>query len=99
MVLKSLTEGMTPVILGGDHSVAAGSVAAVAEFYRKQNQKIGLIWIDAHADMNTPESSPSGNVHGMPFAALVGLEPGAAGEDSGIRAEGAAGERGADRGT
>ena len=75
MVLKSLTEGMTPVILGGDHSVAAGSVAGVAEFYRKQNQKIGLIWIDAHADINTPESSPSGNVHGMPFAALVGLEP------------------------
>jgi arginase len=75
MVVKSLTEGMTPVILGGDHSVAAGSVAGVAEFYRRQKQKIGLIWIDAHADMNTPESSPSGNVHGMPFAALVGLEP------------------------
>jgi arginase len=63
------------VILGGDHSVAAGSVSGVAEFYRKQNQKIGLIWIDAHADMNTPASSPSGNVHGMPLAALVGLEP------------------------
>jgi arginase len=66
---------MTPVILGGDHSVAAGSVSGVAEFYRKQNQKIGLIWIDAHADMNTPASSPSGNVHGMPLAALVGLDP------------------------
>src|ERR1700691_6276814 len=75
MVLKSLAEGMTPVILGGDHSVAAGSVSGVAEFYRRQNQKIGLIWIDAHADMNTPESSPSGNVHGMPLAALLGLEP------------------------
>jgi arginase len=55
--------------------VAAGSVAGVAEFYRRQKQKIGLIWIDAHADMNTPESSPSGNVHGMPLAALLGLEP------------------------
>ena len=75
MVLKSLNEGMTPVILGGDHSVAAGTVSGVAEFYRRQNQKIGLIWIDAHADMNTPESSPSGNVHGMPLAALLGLEP------------------------
>jgi arginase len=75
MVVKSLTEGMTPVILGGDHSVAAGSVSGVAEFSRRQNQKIGLIWIDAHADMNTPSSSPSGNVHGMPLAALVGLDP------------------------
>jgi arginase len=75
MVLKSLAEGMTPVILGGDHSVAAGSVSGVAEFYRKQNQKIGLIWIDAHADMNTPESSPSGNIHGMPLACCVGLGP------------------------
>ena len=75
MVLKSLDEGMTPVVLGGDHSVAAGTVSGVAEFYRRQNQKIGLIWIDAHADMNTPASSPSGNVHGMPLAALVGLEP------------------------
>jgi len=75
MVLKALHEGMTPVILGGDHSVAAGSVSGVAEFYRRQNQKIGLIWIDAHADMNTPASSPSGNVHGMPLAALLGLEP------------------------
>jgi arginase len=75
MVLRSLDEEMTPVILGGDHSVAAGSVSGVAEFYRRQNQKIGLIWIDAHADMNTPGTSPSGNVHGMPLAALVGLGP------------------------
>jgi arginase len=75
MVKDALDEGMTPVILGGDHSVAAGSVSGVAEFYRKQKQKIGLIWIDAHADMNTPASSPSGNVHGMPLAALLGLGP------------------------
>ncbi|MGC2162368.1 MAG: arginase [Silvibacterium sp.] len=75
MVEKSLEEGMTPVILGGDHSVAAGSVSGVAAFYRKQHQKIGLIWIDAHADFNTPETSPSGNIHGMPLAALVGLGP------------------------
>jgi len=75
LVEKSLEEGMTPVILGGDHSVAAGTVAGVAAFYRKHHQKIGLIWIDAHADLNTPETSPSGNVHGMPLAALVGLGP------------------------
>jgi arginase len=75
MVERSLREGMTPVVLGGDHSVAAGTVAGVAEFYRSENKKIGLIWIDAHSDINTPETSPSGNVHGMPVAALLGLGP------------------------
>ncbi|HEV2273412.1 MAG TPA: arginase [Acidobacteriaceae bacterium] len=75
MVLKTLQEGVTPVILGGDHSVAVGSVSGVAEFYRRQGQKIGLLWLDAHADINTPETSPSGNVHGMPLAALLGLGP------------------------
>jgi len=75
MVEKALNEKMTPVILGGDHSVAAGSVSGVSNFYRKQNQKIGVLWIDAHADINTPETSPSGNVHGMPLAALLGLGP------------------------
>lgn len=74
-VIETLEQGMTPVILGGDHSVAAGSVSGVAEYYRRQNQKIGLIWIDAHSDLNTPETSPSGNVHGMPLAALLGLGP------------------------
>ncbi|MBV8113120.1 MAG: arginase, partial [Silvibacterium sp.] len=74
-VLRSLEEGLTPVVLGGDHSVAAGTVSGVAEFYRRDNKKIGLIWIDAHSDINTPESSPSGNVHGMPLAALLGLGP------------------------
>src|SRR5246127_4691513 len=75
LVLKTLEAGKTPLVLGGDHSVAAGTVAGVAEFYRRQNQKIGLIWIDAHTDINTPESSPSGNVHGMPLAAIMGLGP------------------------
>src|SRR6266536_6445495 len=74
-VLKTMEAGNVPVVLGGDHSVAAGTVAGVAEFYRRQNQKIGLIWIDAHADINTPDSSPSGNVHGMPLAAIMGLGP------------------------
>jgi arginase len=75
LVMKTLEAGKVPLVLGGDHSVAAGTVAGVAEFYRKQNQKIGLIWIDAHSDMNTPETSPSGNVHGMPLAAIMGLGP------------------------
>ncbi len=74
-VLAALEAGTTPLLLGGDHSLAAGSVSGVAEFYRQQKKKIGLLWIDAHSDINTPESSPSGNVHGMPLAALLGLGP------------------------
>jgi arginase len=75
-VVKALEEGATPVVLGGDHSLAAGSCSGVAENYRRHGQKIGLIWLDAHSDINTPETSPSGNVHGMPLAALLGLGPG-----------------------
>ncbi|MBZ5600560.1 MAG: arginase [Acidobacteriia bacterium] len=75
LVLKTLEAGKVPLALGGDHSVAAGTIAGVAEFYRRQKQKIGLIWIDAHSDINTPDSSPSGNVHGMPLAAIMGLWP------------------------
>lgn len=78
-VFKTLEAGKFPLVLGGDHSVAAGTVAGVAEFFRQQRrvqeQKIGLIWIDAHADINTPDTSPSGNVHGMPLAAIMGLGP------------------------
>src|SRR5271154_4915515 len=75
LVLKTLEAGKVPLVLGGDHSVAVGTVSGVAKYYRRKNQKIGLIWIDAHTDMNTPDSSPSGNVHGMPLAALMGLGP------------------------
>ena len=75
LVLKTLDAGKIPLVLGGDHSVAAGTVAGVAEFYRRKNQSIGLIWIDAHSDINTPATSPSGNVHGMPLAAIMGLGP------------------------
>ena len=74
-VVKTLEEGMTPLLLGGDHSLAAGSISGVAEFYRRRGEKIGVLWIDAHSDINTPETSPSGNVHGMPLAALLGLGP------------------------
>jgi arginase len=75
LVVKTLESGVTPLVLGGDHSVAVGTVSGLAEFHRRQNQKVGLIWIDAHSDINTPETSPSGNVHGMPLAALMGLGP------------------------
>jgi arginase len=73
--LTALEKGAIPLVLGGDHSLAAGSVAATAEFVRRQSKPIGLIWVDAHGDMNTPLSSSSGNVHGMPLAALLGPEP------------------------
>src|ERR1700690_3472493 len=75
LVVKTLEAGKIPIVLGGDHSIAAGTVSGVAGFYRRKNQRIGLLWIDAHTDMNTPDSSPSGNVHGMPLAALMGLGP------------------------
>jgi len=74
-VVKTLEEGSTPLLLGGDHSLAAGSVSGVSEFYRRQGKKIGVIWLDAHSDINTPDTSPSGNVHGMPFASLLGMGP------------------------
>ena len=61
-----------PLVLGGDHSIGAGTVAGMAQYFQKRGEKLGLIWVDAHADMNTPASSPSGNVHGMPLAAILG---------------------------
>jgi arginase len=74
--LESLVEGAMPVVLGGDHSLGAGSVAAAAEWAKRtRDLPIGVLWVDAHGDMNTPSTSPSGNVHGMPLAALVGTEP------------------------
>jgi arginase len=72
MVEKSLEENLVPVVLGGDHSIAAGSLSGVASHFKKKDKRIGLIWLDAHGDINTPESSPSGNVHGMPLAAAMG---------------------------
>ena len=71
-VEEILKAGQLPLILGGDHSIAIGSFAGAASYYKKQNETLGLIWFDAHADMNTPESTPSGNIHGMPLAVLLG---------------------------
>ncbi|MDT5295344.1 MAG: arginase, partial [Acidobacteriota bacterium] len=71
-VKKALEDGELPIILGGDHSIAIGSFAGVTSFFRRREETVGLIWFDAHADMNTPETSPSGNIHGMPLAVLLG---------------------------
>jgi arginase len=75
MVGETLTRGGMPLVLGGDHSVAIGTASGVSRFFRERDQQVGLIWLDAHADMNTPESSPSGNIHGMPLACIVGQGP------------------------
>ncbi|MEM7202154.1 MAG: arginase [Planctomycetota bacterium] len=72
-VHQVMGQGQLPVVLGGDHSIAIGTVAGVAEHFRDRDQRVGLVWVDAHADMNTPESSPSGNIHGMPLATCLGL--------------------------
>ena len=74
-VQKALDEDLFPLVLGGDHSIAVGTVAGAAAHFNKQSKRIGLIWLDAHGDMNTPDTSPSGNVHGMPLAAIMGSGP------------------------
>jgi arginase len=76
-VEDTLRRGRMPLVLGGDHSVAVGTAAGVARHFRRDGRNIGLIWLDAHADMNTPETSPSGNIHGMPLACIVGMGPAA----------------------
>jgi arginase len=69
----ALRGGSLPVVLGGDHSIAMGTLAGLARHFRGQDAKVGLIWFDAHADANTPETSPSGNIHGMPLATALGI--------------------------
>jgi len=69
---KSLDDGYLPLVLGGDHSIAVGSTSGVSAHFRKEKKSIGCIWLDAHSDMNTPDTSPSGNVHGMPLSAIMG---------------------------
>jgi len=69
---QAIREGVMPLVLGGDHSLGAGSVAGVATAFAERGERIGLIWLDAHGDINTPSSSLSGNVHGMPVAHLLG---------------------------
>jgi arginase len=73
--------GHFPLVLGGDHSIAVGTVSGIAAHAQRKDQRVGLLWIDAHGDINTPETSPSGNIHGMPLAALLGF---GAGELTGV---------------
>jgi arginase len=75
LVGQTLARGAVPLVLGGDHSVAIGTAGGVARHFRRESKPVGLIWLDAHADMNTPESSPSGNIHGMPLACILGMGP------------------------
>ena len=71
-VTQGLEQGCIPLVLGGDHSISIGSVAAVADHHREREAAIGVIWVDAHADMNQPHTTPTGNIHGMPLAVLLG---------------------------
>lgn len=71
-VRRILEKGQFPVVLSGDHSCAVGTFSGISAYFHEKNEEVGLIWFDAHADMNTPETSPSGNVHGMPLSALLG---------------------------
>lgn len=82
-VLQVLQQGQLPVMLGGDHALAIGSIGAVAHHCRAQGKRLRVLWLDAHSDCNTPDISPSGNVHGMPVASLCGLGPRALAELSG----------------
>jgi arginase len=72
-VERSLDAGFTPIVLGGDHSLGIGSVSGSSNHHHRRGETIGLIWFDAHGDFNTPETTPSGNIHGMSLAILHGL--------------------------
>ncbi len=72
-VEKAVENGEFPLVIGGDHSIAIGTIGGIASYCKKKNKKLGVIWVDAHGDMNTAETSPSGNIHGMPLAVSVGL--------------------------
>ncbi len=77
LVRTVLSRGAFPLVLGGDHSLTMGTAAAMSDHYREQGESLGLIWVDAHTDMNTPETSPSGNIHGMSLSVLTGHGPAA----------------------
>ncbi len=74
-VMNVVSHKHFPLVLGGDHSIAIGTIAGISAYARKRRKKLGVLWIDAHGDFNTPESSPSGNIHGMPLAISAGLGP------------------------
>jgi arginase len=71
-VYQSLQKGHIPIVIGGDHCIAIGTITGISRYFREHQKQMGLIWIDAHADLNTPTSSPSGNIHGMPLSVVLG---------------------------
>jgi arginase len=71
-VKRTMEQGELPLVLGGDHSMAIGTISGVSGYFREQKKKLGLVWFDAHGDANTPETTPSGNIHGMPLAVVLG---------------------------
>jgi len=83
-VSEALREGAVPLVLGGDHSLSIGTIAGAARWARENETDVGLLWFDAHSDMNTPETSPSGNIHGMPLASSLGYGPAALTEIGGF---------------
>ena len=74
-VARVMGLGHFPLVLGGDHSIAVGTISGIAKWARPKRRKVGVLWVDAHSDINTPATSPTGNIHGMPLAALLGLGP------------------------
>lgn len=84
-VVEVLENEGLPLVIGGDHSIAIGTIAGLAEYHRKHDQRLGLIWVDAHGDMNTPSTSPSGNIHGMPLSVNLGMDAGDLTELGGFR--------------
>ena len=74
-VERALEQEQFPLVLGGDHSIAIGTISGIGSFCRHTGRRLGLLWVDAHGDINTPETSPSGNIHGMPLAAVLGYGP------------------------
>ncbi|MBM4393502.1 MAG: arginase [Deltaproteobacteria bacterium] len=74
-VESAMEAGQFPVMLGGDHSVAIGTISGISRYWRKRGKRIGVLWVDAHTDVNTPATSPTGNIHGMPLAVLLGHGP------------------------
>ncbi len=74
-VEAAMEAGHLPIVLGGDHSVAIGTISGISRYWKKRGKRIGVLWVDAHTDINTPETSPTGNIHGMPLAVLLGHGP------------------------
>jgi arginase len=74
-VYRAMEAGAFPLVLGGDHAQAMGVISGMVRHLRQRGQRLGVVWVDAHTDMNTPDSSTSGNIHGMPLAALLGHGP------------------------